>query len=1299
MEESKQGIFSSLSPRKTSKVTKPGGEMAHPLLAASNSSLNLLTVEHVLQAESTNPAPHTSQKASGSWSKGGSDLMAGLPYKPRQRHGSGMGSVSSPNSFLGSMGVSPPELRPTQSTESLASFVATSNNVSAPIMSTSTSATFALPSTHADATVQANESAVPSTSKSSLSGPSVLTSRLQLQSLKATAQGINLGNGSMGMSMIDAIFEKGQLGRTKAGEGGDWGDVLRILMGGKTVLLMPTTPFSSLPMTPPTLRDHIAFVSPPISMTPFVHQSESETNDEGQSEESAEAISVLVTLSGLMGTIRGTRVTIESTIPLDCPILQALRNEMSRQSVLASLRPTQIGSTNFPSFTISHEAAILSFPPPSKHLSPTESETKEKDRAPSGKRGRMNPFASLFGSGSSHSNPSSDLKILASPSSMRPESLPFDTGLSPPRSRPSSPGPSSPELLTFNIVPDTAAKGHQVIAYTISRPIRYNEIHKSLSKSIRVHVKEALISLPEKVIDRVQKLALANTCSAGHLTNEDLLKAHKSHGSDPDSASLLDLSDPNATGEQLQDFIESIYDDLIAQYRQEADAGLRRKGSGSTWARGHPQSEREGEDEEEKDKKRKERREMDESIEREASDGTERVEGLLCRLLYNKLFSPLESDDVRHDEALASRIAALNMLDLSLDHLGLITQPEGEETKGVMANALNRIVEDVGQELQKLSKMDCLTPREKTNVLIKAHKIVVDGLASLPEIQLRPEGESYHKPREPSPISAISSTNPTVPEPQVPTPPTISKSTEPVLSPKTTRLNRTNLAKNASDGPDPLSAEDIERTPHAFTINPSLIKSPSVPQLVLDDATKNTESKKLHETLDHSIIHMTDPFIRQTSSPSQDSTLAPPNTCPKPKSNKQSTSGADLILPIIIFAVVKSNPYQLASQLMYLRRYRSAICLTGEANYAIVNLTAVVEFLEHVNLSELGLGGDSNKVMSIENLSPIGLNYIDGGNEDTVSIASASSRLRGRVGEFAGSAAGSANKVISGVVDTSLSALRGLISNNLPSSGEDIHEETIRDRPDMRPRQVSSFSLASVTASVASIAAAAAARNRSRANSRASEQVWSGNRELVEVNSRPGSIKERGSEYLSSEDEKDEDGKNDDRREKEWKQTKAEGETSTGVRVEGKDDMQKQERFSLSDRLASIGVLGRLNSPSNAHSSAEASPAVGELSSKTSFLQNLTTTRSVSTSQNHTRRSSLLGGRNDLHITKTNSPQGSIISLPHSIAMEKATPPIEKFMTCELEDIRLSEISELLRDYRRLGAIINSLNAQSPSIL
>ena len=63
-----------------------------------------------------------------------------------------------------------------------------------------------------------------------------------------------------------------------------------------------------------------------------------------------------------------------------------------------------------------------------------------------------------------------------------------------------------------------------------------------------------------------------------------------------------------------------------------------------------------------------------------------------------RLFSPIESDDARHDEALSSRIAALNMLDLSLDHLGLITRPDDEPKgeEGTVARGLNAIVDRIG---------------------------------------------------------------------------------------------------------------------------------------------------------------------------------------------------------------------------------------------------------------------------------------------------------------------------------------------------------------------------------------------------------------------------------------------------------------------------------------------------------------------------------------------------------------------------------------------------------------------------
>ncbi|WVQ70671.1 hypothetical protein IAR50_000193 [Cryptococcus sp. DSM 104548] len=619
----KSSLFSSLTLPRAARHKEP---LAHPLLAASSPTTG---------GDDTTPpvaAPNLRHKSSGSWSKSTPSDPLSLPYKPRQRHGGGIGSVSSTNSIIGtSAGGSSPTLQaaavPAAGNNAPPS-PATPTAVSAPpTTSTSTSTTFALPPSHSDPPTQANESAVP-IKASSAPGTSSLTSRLQLQSLKAAAQGVGLGNGSMGMSMIDAIFDKGQLGRTKIGEGGDWGELLRILMGGQAILLLPTTPSSSLPMTPQTLRDHVTFISPPV-----------------QSGEQ-ESVSVIVTLSGLIGTLKGSDITIESAIPPDSLLLRSLRDPATRQSTISSLRPTQTPSSSFPCFTISSESAVLSFPPPSKVPVPHTPETKEKEKAQPGKLGRINPFASLFGgSGSNHASPVQDNKSVATSPMLRAEGLTPDA-LSPPRSRPSSPGPLSPKPSTINLDTDTSSvlsdharsgEGFTVSAYTLSKTIRFNETHKALAKSVRVHVKESLTGLPEKTVDKVVRLGVANVCPAPQ-GPEDLLKGHKSghHGGELDSVLALNLGDPVEAGERLQDFVESIYDDLFRQYRQDADEGLKRKGSGGSWTRPQPQ-EKEGENEkDQKKRKEKERRDFEEMIEKEASEGTERVEGLLTRLLYNR---------------------------------------------------------------------------------------------------------------------------------------------------------------------------------------------------------------------------------------------------------------------------------------------------------------------------------------------------------------------------------------------------------------------------------------------------------------------------------------------------------------------------------------------------------------------------------------------------------------------------------------------------------------------------------------
>jgi uncharacterized protein YijF (DUF1287 family) len=56
----------------------------------------------------------------------------------------------------------------------------------------------------------------------------------------------------------------------------------------------------------------------------------------------------------------------------------------------------------------------------------------------------------------------------------------------------------------------------------------------------------------------------------------------------------------------------------------------------------------------------------------------------------NRLFRPSTSDDASHDDALASQIASLNMLDLGLNHLGVEVPSSAE--KGV-----DKVIKACGQ--------------------------------------------------------------------------------------------------------------------------------------------------------------------------------------------------------------------------------------------------------------------------------------------------------------------------------------------------------------------------------------------------------------------------------------------------------------------------------------------------------------------------------------------------------------------------------------------------------------------------
>ena len=166
---------------------------------------------------------------------------------------------------------------------------------------------------------------------------------------------------------------------------------------------------------------------------------------------------------------------------------------------------------------------------------------------------------------------------------------------------------------------------------------------------------------------------------------------------------------------------------------------------------------------------------------------------------------------------------------------------------------------------------------------------------------------------------------------------------------------------------------------------------------------------------------------------SLDSSSVSSSTSAPSKPTSTPVSG-DLLLPFLIFSVVKSNPFHLVSHLLFTQRFRNQVRVesrsTGEESYCLINLMAVAEFLENVDLAALGLavvpsvGQEEAEGGSRPGLSPVGLSPILGVREGGGGVEVG---LRGRVEQQVDAIAGSANKVLAGVMDTSFGMLKSLL--------------------------------------------------------------------------------------------------------------------------------------------------------------------------------------------------------------------------------------------------------------------------------
>ncbi|KAI0085825.1 hypothetical protein BDY19DRAFT_1075893 [Irpex rosettiformis] len=1012
------------------------------------------------------------------------------------------------------------------------------------------------------------------------------TSKLQLMNLKAAAQKGGLDSASTGWAVLEKLG-------TETDHGTEWNKIWDAISIGKATLLLPLEvhPANEV-ITVEFIKDHVVFWDG--------------TNPEAP----------MITLSGLRGTMADELLVIRSTIDTSSKAYNAIQDPSTRSSALGSLPPLPLtesiiksspspsepssplplptspkppAESPYPSYNLTSHHPSLPLPPrPHSVSSPIKPPLPPRPRptptaaaASAGSR-LSTSFASLFGRATPATPPASP-QIAATPLQAGPAGA-----------------TSSPE---GSIQSSADGTDHPigVPAFTISKRIIRKDVARSVLKALHHDIRASLSpsGAPSWVAERLEEFA----------EREGLLPFVKAKAKNADGsvggyimgAGLPENTSMDDVGQRFQEFYSDI-EELLVKRRWKGKSGFagglhfqnRHTSSG-----GSISSSTENTDMDEKASIDESAREDDDTEkESEAEDHpeglrdkrirevVEAVEKTLCTVFYDRLFLQSCSDDATHDEALSSRIAAVNLLDLNLNHLGVDV--------GECGPAVETVVKACGETMTQLDAA-CRTPAEKAAVLVAAHKILVDGLSRLPPIQLKYEDE--------------------------------------ILDDKTPR------AVNF-DRPDVDAEDDVASPLDTSTSQGLLHDSPTV---VLSPNSAREQGAAVPGTPQEAENPPRAVSPRLTISP------APPSA-PTPVSG-------DIILPLMIFAAVKANPPHLVSHLLYTQRFRNQ-AIGGEESYCLINLMAVAEFLENVDLAALGLGDSEKHVISTAELSPI---TVTRPGTEPASPRSVQASLRGRVEQQVDAIAGSANKVLTGVVDTSFGVLRALLP------GAQVNESPIAD-PDLqesapwnssRPgfgllRRDTAFSIASIAASLPG------AGIRSKTPVQKDED----GQQLMEVPSRPASIRSARREE-ESEDEEDEDYEEgdeegeDDEEEHDTRSIRS-FESMMSSRSNRKRRRVPKGRKSITDRLASVPGLSRLSHQQQPSDANRASPP-------------------------GSRRSSLLVPPIN---SRYDSPSSSRAASPITI---RVSPPNPRFLECTEDDIKVSEVGELLREYRRMVEAVRAM--------
>lgn len=280
--------------------------------------------------------------------------------------------------------------------------------------------------------------------------------------------------------------------------------------------------------------------------------------------------------------------------------------------------------------------------------------------------------------------------------------------------------------------------------------------------------------------------------------------------------------------------------------------------------------------------------------------------------------------------------------------------------------------------------------------------------------------------------------------------------------------------------------------------------------------------------------------------------------------------------------------------------------------------------------------------------------------------------LRGRVEQQVDAIAGSANKVISGVVDSSFGVLRSLLPGQIQSQATvtTAATETVEEsRPGFGIlRRDTGFSIASLAASLPG------SRPRAATATTANEEAG---QQMVEVPSRPGSSRSmRVAEEETSTSEAESTGDEQDEEEEEEEEDEGDyGHDTRSIRsfesmMSGRSGRGKGKRrpasgrMSLTDRLASMPGLSRL-AQSQALDAAK-----------------------IQGSPPGSRRSSLLLPTGGAAPNRFETPASSRAASPIAI---RISPPNPRFLSITEDEIKVSEVGELLREYKRLAEAVRAM--------